>query len=255
LYSPKRVDAYLLKADGATPEETVAASQIEGVEIPVNAQVTLGAAFIHGAARPPRGRVLYFHGQGGNVDNSLAHAKRFANMGFDTLVFDYRGWGTSTNLAPTEAGIDEDTRAARAYLVQRAGTDDGLIYYGISFGTAAATQRAVSEPPTVLILEAGFASIEEMGRDSSDMDLPSSFIASDTWATSTRIASVRSPVLFIHGLADDYVRPEFSQTLFDRANEPKKLVFVEGAKHAQVARGLGEKYAPMVLSFVEDHLP
>lgn len=254
LYSPRRTPAYEFPAEGKTAEETVQAEQIESVAIPVNAEVTLGAVYVKASQQPALAQAIYFHGQGGHIGEAFHHVKRLANVGFDTLAVDYRGWGTSSDVKPSEAGIEEDTRAALLWLRARAPSGP-VVYYGLSLGTAIATQRAELDPPAVLVLESGFASIEEMTQDSSDMDLPFSFVAKDSWSTSTRLRGMHVPVLLMHGTADDYVRPEFSQTLYANANHPKKLVLVEGAVHGNVPRVMGfELFQKTLLDFAKPHL-
>jgi fermentation-respiration switch protein FrsA (DUF1100 family) len=45
---------------------------------------------------------------------------------------------------------------------------------------------------------------------------------------------VPSPKLITHGLEDDFVKFEFSQALYDAAEEPKQLFTVAGADHSNV---------------------
>ena len=46
-----------------------------------------------------------------------------------------------------------------------------------------------------------------------------------------RIAPV--PLLIVHGTVDWLVPPDHARTLFERAGEPKSLVMLEGAMHAE----------------------
>ncbi len=211
LYTPSRKDFYELKPEGDSPEETITADRIEPVTITVSDQLTLGAAYIKGSVQPPRAYVIFFHGKGGSVDSAFPRAKRWSNLGYDVLVFDYRGWGRSTNITPTEPGILEDTRAARAWMLEKIGPANAnkLVYYGQSLGTAISTQLAQQEAPELLVLESAFASIRDFETDSSGMDFPVGFIAQARWATVDRIRDVHVPLLIIHGLADDFVRSEF----------------------------------------------
>ena len=253
LYTPGRADTYKLDPVGDTPEETVTADRIEPVTITVNEQVTLGAAYLKGNVQPPRAYVIFFHGKGGTLDGALPRAKRWSNLGYDVLVFDYRGWGTSTNVTPTEPGILEDTKAAHAWMNARIGdaNKDRLVFYGHSLGTAIVTQLAEQEPPTVLILESAFASIRDFETDSSGMDFPVGFIAHATWDTVGRIHNVHVPLLMVHGLADDFVRPEFSKKVFANANEPKQLELIEGAAHSDIPETMGPaNYAALINGFV-----
>lgn len=259
LYEPVRTDAYEFEAQGTDEGDTVSEDRIELLErIPVpGTDIELGAVYVRGNEATPRAYALFFHGKGSHIASSgqFQHVKRLANIGYDVLAIDYRGWGTSTPVAPTEAGIEQDTAAALTWLENRVGGSDRILYYGQSFGTAVATQRAVIDPPKVLVLESGFASIEEMKTDSTLMDFPDEYIAMDSWATSSRIRELQSPLLILHGLADDFVRPEFSQALHANAPDPKRLVLVEGAGHSNVAKTLGAEYPRIVHEWVDPIIP
>ena len=253
LYTPGRVEKYVLDPEGETAEETVTAERIEPVSIVESEQVTLGAAYLRGNVQPPLAYVIFFHGKGGHLDTALPRAKRWANLGYDVLVFDYRGWGTSTELTPTEAGILEDTRAAHAWMLARIGPANAnrLVFYGQSLGSATSTQLAEQEAPTLLILESAFASIHDFATDSSGTDFPVGFIAEAKWNTVDRIRNVHVPVLLLHGLADDFVRPEFSRKIFANANDPKQLELVEGAGHSNIPETMGPaNYAAVINTFI-----
>jgi len=253
LYARKRVTEYQIDPVGKIPEETVEPERIELVTIPVNDEVELGAVYIRANVQPPRGYLLYFHGQCCSLDEHAERMKWTANLGYDTLGFDYRGWGTSTDVPPTEPGILEDSQAALRYFVERTGVPASqIVFYGRSFGAATATQLAVEQTPRVLILESAFASVEEFKRDASRLDFPATWIADGSWDNIARIPKVKAPVLLLHGLQDDFVRPEFSEQIHAAANDPKKLVLVEGADHGNVPNKLGtEEYARTIHQWVE----
>ncbi|MFY0525353.1 alpha/beta hydrolase [Archangium gephyra] len=253
LYSRTRVEHYTLPAEGSTPEETVAPEQIEPVELVVDGQVRLGAAYVKATQQPPRAYVLYFHGICCNLNQHIARPKGLANLGYDVLVFDYRGWGTSSDLEPTEPGLLEDSRAALAWLSARAGVPaERIVYYGRSFGSAVASQLAAHVPPAALVLESPFSSVQGLVRDSSNMDLPGSFFAEGSWDTEGRVRSLQGvPLLLLHGTADDFIRPEFSERLYAVAREPRQLVLVEGADHDDVPQRMGVDYARTLGAFLE----
>ena len=253
LYKRTPVERYTLPAEGASPEETVRPEQIEGVDLRVNDRVRLGAAYVKSIQQPPRAYVLYFHGICCNLDLHIDRAKRLANLGYDVLIFDYRGWGTSTNVEPSEPGLLEDSRAALAWLVERTGLPASrLVYYGRSFGSAVATQLAADTPPGALILESPFSSVRGLVEDSSRMDLPVGFLSEGSWDTEGRVRAMEGvPLLLLHGAADDFVRPEFSSFLYSIAHEPKQLVLVEGADHDTVPHRMGEDYHRTLGAFLE----
>jgi fermentation-respiration switch protein FrsA (DUF1100 family) len=62
------------------------------------------------------------------------------------------------------------------------------------------------------------------------------------------------PLLMIHGGADNYIKPDMAQALFDLAREPKEFWLVENAKHNQSFHLAAAEYKNRVLSFFDKHL-
>lgn len=254
LYVPERVDAYVLEPEGATPEETVSADRIQPLWIPVpGEEVTLGAVYVTANVQPPLGYVIFFHGKGGNLDTTMKRIKRLANLGYDCLGYDYRGWGASTNAPITEAALERDGQAVVAYMRGRVPADQ-LFYAGQSFGTATATQAAAVTPPRVLILESGFSSLENFMRDSSEMDMAQTFLSHDGWNTAERLRGIEVPVLLMHGTADDLIRPSHMEVNYAAAAGPKERHLIEGAGHSDVPEVMGDDYGALVRAYVAPHL-
>jgi hypothetical protein len=255
LYTRERLTAYVFEPRGDGESTTITAERLEPLTLRTEDELTLGAVYVRAQEQPPRGYLLYFHGNGPALPGQFTAIKRLSNLGYDVLGFDYRGWGISSDVPPSEEGLGKDSRAALAWLAQRAGSTDRLIYYGHSFGGAIAAQLAEQQPPRVLILESTFSSVADLKTDSSQMDFPVGYVAKDTWDTAARLGRIQAPVLLLHGLADDFLRPELSEKLYAAAHEPKLLVRVEGATHDTVARTMGEDFALTVNGFVARHLP
>lgn len=256
LYKRTRVEAYDIPAEGDTPLETVSPDRIEVVRIPVNDEVSLGAVYITANVAPPLGYVLYFHGQCCNLNEHVSRMKLTANLGYDVLGMDYRGWGTSTDVAPTEEGILEDARASLAYFTARTGVPkERMTYYGRSFGSAVATKLASVESPAVLVLESALASVEAFKTDATRMDFPAQFLSEQTWDSVANVQQTTAAVLLFHGLADDFVRPEFSERIYEAASDPKKLVLVPEADHGDVPDRLGDEYREILQGWIDAHTP
>lgn len=62
------------------------------------------------------------------------------------------------------------------------------------------------------------------------------------------------PLLMIHGGADNYIKPEMAQALFDLAKGSKELWLVANAKHNQSFTLAGDEYKKRVLAFFDLHL-
>ncbi|MFW5947342.1 MAG: alpha/beta fold hydrolase, partial [Gemmatimonadota bacterium] len=97
-------------------------------------------------ARAPdggRGAVIYCHGNAESMATRAWIAARLAAMGFDVLLFDYRGYGLSEGRA-SEEGLARDARAAWRHVVEERGiAPDQVVLMGHSLGSAVATRLAL----------------------------------------------------------------------------------------------------------------
>src|SRR5215831_12370527 len=64
-------------------------------------------------AANPRARIVYFHGNGGNLSNWAPIVAGIVKRGYSVAAIDYRGYGLSTG-RPTERGLYRDTDAVLA---------------------------------------------------------------------------------------------------------------------------------------------
>src|SRR5215211_2811296 len=111
------------------------------------------------------GHLLLCHGNAGNIGDRVLHAALLTDVGFDVVLFDYRGYGRSTG-RPSEEGTYRDARAAGAALVRQEEVDESrVIYLGESLGAAVALALALEAPPRGLILQSAFTSVRDMGRE------------------------------------------------------------------------------------------
>jgi pimeloyl-ACP methyl ester carboxylesterase len=74
-----------------------------------------------------------------------------------------------------------------------------------------------------------------MVRDGAYVDLPPGFVADSRWDNLAKIPTVTAPYLAMHGLADDYVRYQYSQMLtaahLAAQTAKTQLVLVPNANH------------------------
>jgi len=76
----------------------------------------------------------------------------------------------------------------------------------------------------------------------------------DRFDNLAKIGRVRCPVLIFHGTADDVIPFAHGQTLFAAANEPKRAVWIKGAKHNDIFEIAGERILREIGAF-EKTLP
>jgi len=117
------------------------------------------------AKKEKKGSVLIFHGNGELVDTNVDQQRWFAEQGWDSYSFDYRGYGRSTGI-PSEKGIYIDSDAIWQHLKeQRNLSTENLIVVGYSLGSAPASRIASIIKPKTLLIIAGYSSIKAVARD------------------------------------------------------------------------------------------
>ena len=196
--------------------------------------------------RHRRGHVLFCHGNGGNIGDRLYQASLLATVGFDILLFDYRGYGRSSG-RPSEEGTYRDARAAREVLLrQEQVTDSRVIYLGESLGGAVALALALDAPALGLVLQSTFSSVRDMARE--HYRLPG-FLVPDAYPNRARVKKLRSPLLILHGERDEIVPARHGRALFDAAPEPKSLRLFPGLGHNDLVERAGDDWAAAIASW------
>jgi uncharacterized protein len=183
---------------------------------------------------PKAPALLYLHGARWNLTGSVSRIERWRQLGFSVLAVDYRGFGESTDIAPTEAYAYEDAEAAWNFLGKLAPGKPRYIV-GHSLGGAIAVDLASRHPDASgLVLEATFTSVPDMVSHSPWGFLPVALILTQKFDALSKIGEVRVPVVVAHGTRDAIVPFEMGEQLFNAAHEPKKFIRVEGAGHHNV---------------------
>ena len=173
--------------------------------------------------------LLWSHGNAGNISHRLDNIREIhQRLGIGVFIFDYRGYGRSDG-SPTEAGLYLDARAAREALVQRLGIPpERIVYFGRSLGAAVALDLALAHPPPGLILESPFLSVRAMA----NRTLPGSgFLFKSRFDSLAKIRQLRTPLLILHGDADEVVPYEHGRRLWEAASEPKAFYTIARARH------------------------
>lgn len=186
--------------------------------------------------------LLYLHGARWNLTGSATRIERWRRLGFSVLAVDYRGFGRSDNVAPTEAYAYEDAEAAWNYLAQLAPGKPRFIV-GHSLGGAIATELARRHPEAAgLVLEATFTSVQDMVDQSAWGFLPVSLILTQKFDTLSKLPDVKMPVLITHGTRDSIVPFAMGERLYEAAPSPKRFIKVEGAGHHNLSGVAFEEY-------------
>ena len=198
------------------------------------------------------GTLLFLHGNGANIGSNIYRASVFQKLGFDVLLIDYRGYGKSKGNFPSEKAVYTDARIAWNYLVGSKNIEPkDILVYGHSLGGAIAIELATQQPQAAgLIVEGSFTSIREMIKYKRIYEIfPINLLLNQRFDSINKVKSLSMPLLLIHGEEDRIVPARMSQSLYDAANSPKKLLLVPNAGHNNVVGMSGETYLQEVKDF------
>ena len=260
LFDPARVDEYLRPDDLAEwgVRFIIPDSLIEPVTL-TSMDNRIYAFFVRGnpdSALNNEVTILYFEGKDENMNRYWVRVEYLWEMGFNVLIFDYQGYGMSEG-APSGEALFADGRAALAHLRSRPDIDTAkIVYYGFSLGTFVATYVAAEQVhPPALIIESAPASATALLRDSGLLDMTGSYVVEADFDNEARIAEVGSPLLMMHGRADDFISFErHALLIWDAAVEPKENLWVGGAGHDDIPDVLGATYNEVVIDFIRRNL-
>jgi hypothetical protein len=201
--------------------------------------------------------LLYFHGRGSNKSYSLYRMQGLHQLGFSILTIDYRGYGDSIGVFPSETSVYEDSRAVWNYLTQvRRVPPEDIVIYGESLGGAVALDLAVKHPEAGgLILQSTFTSMASMIRRIYWFQLlPVDWILTERFESLKKVRSLKIPVLFLHGQTDDVVPAYMSDQLYRAAPEPKKLFLIPEGSHFTIYKPGQYSYLQVMKTFLINHM-
>ena len=188
-------------------------------------------------ARDPNApAILYLHGARWNLTGQLRRIEQLHNFGFSVFAIDYRGFGKSEGDLPSEESVYADAWTAWQWLAKLQPDPARRLIYGHSLGGAVAIDLAArlserAEAARGLIVEATFTTLADAADALAPQWLPLRLLLTQKFDSHDKIARVRMPVLVAHGAGDRLIPARFSSALFAAANEPKKLLVVDGASH------------------------
>jgi len=202
--------------------------------------------------------VLYLHGARWNLNGSVFRMSRWVDLGFNVLAVDYRGFGKSTELLPSEETAYEDARVALEELKRREPDPARRFIYGHSLGGALAIDlaagplRSTDNQVGGVIIESTFTSISAVVRKMKYGWVPGIGLAvTQPFDSATKIGKVEVPLLIIHGTADGIVPHAMADELYAAAaSKVKQVIKIEGGSHSGASRTGGSTYREAVLDFV-----
>lgn len=198
--------------------------------------------------------LLWCHGNGGNIIHRLDNLRYLHQLGLSVFLFDYRGYGRSQHLWPSEAGLYYDAIGAYDYLTRtRLIRPERLVLFGRSLGAAVAGEVAVQKPAAGLILESPFPSVEALARHYYG-GLPVHWLIGAEFRLIDRLPQLSLPKLILHGDRDEVIPIQLGRQVFDAAKPPKEWYVIHGADHNDTYQVGGGPYFRRLADFIRDAL-
>lgn len=220
------------------------------------------------SARETRTAVIVLHGFSGNRLPELVTFVPWLHERHNVLQFDFRGHGESDASTITLGDHERrDVAAAVRFLESRGFGPTAL--FGVSMGAATAIVSAPDLAVAAVVADAAFAELHHpIASRMREVGYPLAGIGAraivagamlrtrsrlhDPLRAVARIAP--RPLLIIAPREDRLISWRQSLRLFEAAGEPKELIVVEGAGHAEAYAVDPDAYRLRVLDFLERHL-
>jgi hypothetical protein len=154
--------------------------------------------------RPGERTVVHFHNNRETVEACAGFARSLHEKGFGVLLVEYRGYGASTGLDPSEEGLYLDAEAGLDMLGDRGVGPERVVLSGISLGTGVAAEMARRGRGSRLVLMTPYTSIPDIVSDVVPA-APASFLCADHFDTLSKTGDIHVPTLVVHGDADEIV--------------------------------------------------
>ena len=252
--------------------------------------VELAATFASPGNPERRPTILFLHGKGGRACEWEDLATLALACGYNALLPDLRGHGSSAGRYTTFGFLEKDDLANMiAAARERWGMDPGRLgIHSCSAGSTVALDFAADRPVVrALWLESPFADAWEMARHylSASTGIPAPFLSLTTrWAVSRAVALIKSdlglehapgslenadqvaalrrvrcPVSLVYGAADRLVPPHFVERLVGVLPPGSEIFRVSGAGHChhpdEAAKVAEAEYRRRWTAFFRGHLP
>lgn len=176
-----------------------------------------------------KGLILYFHGNAGSLKRWGRICHKLLFFPYDVIVTDYRGYGKSTG-EKNESIFYQDAMSVYEYALQHY-TQENIIIYGRSIGSAPASYVASQTQTPLLILETPFFSMPALFLSYYKIVPPQLFSFKYNFRNDLYLQAVKAPILIFHGTKDRVVPYSHAVKLKELLGDKANLCTFEGATH------------------------
>jgi pimeloyl-ACP methyl ester carboxylesterase len=206
-------------------------------------------------ANPQAPALLYLHGTFRNLYQNQPKIDALRQAGFSVLAVDYRGWGDSAVMVPSEATINADAALAWAEFQRRQPDPARRVIYGHSMGGAVAVTLAsglkYGLDYSALVLESTFTRMPDVAAQVGFWGRVAASTITLEFDSLSRIARIDAPLLMLHGTADKTVPIELGRRLRDAAPAGVRWIEIAGGTHSRLQLEAPEVYQQALQDLIQ----
>lgn len=187
---------------------------------------------IHFKTDNPKGVILYFHGNAGDLSRWGKITENFVDCQYDVFVIDYRTYGKSKGKL-SESALYKDAQYCYNFLLKQYSEKD-ISLYGRSLGTGIASYLASKNQPNQLILETPYYSILDIAKQRFPI-FPLKQLLKYHLPNFEYLPKAECPITIFHG-TDDNIVPIASGKKLSELNIPNlEFITITGGGHNNLA--------------------
>ncbi len=210
----------------ASNNANAAVVKFQEINIPFEGEAINGLKF---SAAEPKGAILFFHGNFGDVSGWGTYGADFAALGYDFYIFDYPGYGKSDGKISSQQQLLASADAMSRYVLEQH-SPKKLAMIGYSIGSGIAAQQAAKWDAARLILLAPYFSFERLAHEK--IPFVPKFLIRYKIPTAEFLHAARgTQITLIHGAADELIPVHHSYDLAGSLKEGDLFYEIAAARH------------------------
>lgn len=231
--------------------------KLKGTEYIVNTENNKWAIVLHGYRSSPK--------------SVLTIGEHFSEEGYNVLIPNMRGCGESEGKYIGMGWLDKDDLQVWIKLIVEQNENSEIILHGSSMGSATVLMASGDNLPSnvkAIIADSGYTSVWDIFASEAKkrFNIPKfpvlnmfQVVAQIRAGYNIKKASAldqvkksKTPILFIHGDADDFVPEYMCEQLYEAANCKKEKLIIEGAGHTDSKYKEPETYYNKIFEFINN---
>lgn len=176
----------------------------------------------------PKGVVIYFHGNAGNLTDYAEYAPNFLKHDYEVWIPDYPGYGKTTGDL-TEENIYKQAKEVYK-LANSKFAADSIVVYGRSLGAGVASYIAAKFLCHRLILETPYYSMPDLLSTYAPI-YPTGRMSHFKFPVGEYLEDVKAPVTIFHGTSDKVIPYRCAEKLKKVLKPGDEFITIENGSH------------------------